>query len=55
MEIIDNKLEYSVRKMKDGRPSQSVQALTSHGLAEDAFDDLMAVHFEAPDITLVCK
>ena len=34
--------------MKHGRPSQSVQILTSEGLSENAFDDLLAVHFEAP-------
>jgi hypothetical protein len=44
---IDKKYEHSVTKIKDGRPSQSVQALVSHGMAENAFDDLLAVHFDA--------
>ena len=45
---VDATLENSVRKMEDGRPSQSVTALLSHGLANDAFHQLLAVHFEDP-------
>eukprot|EP01046_Picozoa_sp_COSAG06_P005995 COSAG06_NODE_275_length_18581_cov_31.316145_3_plen_106_part_00 len=39
-------LEQSVSKVQDGRLSQSVQLLLSHGIAEGAFDQLLALHYE---------
>ena len=47
---VDPTLENSVRKMEDGRPSQSVTALLSHGMASGAFEQLLAVHFLDPSI-----
>ncbi len=45
---MDPTLENSDRKMEDGRPSQSVTALLSHGMASGAFEQLLAVHFLDP-------
>ena len=44
----DPTLQHSVLKMECGKPSQSLAALMSYGVAPDAFDELAALHFQ-PD------
>eukprot|EP01047_Picozoa_sp_COSAG01_P049584 COSAG01_NODE_4929_length_4614_cov_15.381395_3_plen_188_part_00 len=46
----DDQLEASVRKMTQGRPSQSLAILMSHGVNPDAFDALLDLHFEPPAV-----
>ena len=45
----DKQLDGAILKMTQGRPSQSLAILMSHGANPDAYNELLELHFRPPE------